>query len=241
METTNTNSNLIPEILKTHELAVYMTDKDGKIYVWNSKASELFGYSEKEILGQPDSVFYPDSLEKFSPAGERYGWRIRKDGSSIFVRETISKITDAENPEVCYMKIIEDVADHLTPRDKSELWITQYEYAPWGVSISDAQKDTLEMMNLEFATMHGYSPEELIGQPVSIVYSKAAYKELESRLKEIERTGRYRFQSEHVRKDGSTFPVSIDSTTIRDNKGKIAYRAAHVANLEVSSGVPEGH
>lgn len=241
METASTNSKLIPEILKTKELAIYMTDKNGKIYIWNPKAAELFGYTENEILGKPDSLFYPDSLEKFSPAGERYGWRIRKNGSSFFVRENVSKITDPDTPDVCYMKIIEDIADHLSARDKSELWLTQYEFAPWGVVISDAHKQTLEMMNLEFAAMHGYTPEELRGQPISLVYSKTAFKELQSHLDEIERTGRYRFKSEHIRKDGSTFPVSIDSTTIRDGNGDVAYRASHVVDLEVSKAIPEGH
>ncbi len=65
-------------------------------------------------------------------------------------------------------------------------------------------------------TKHGYSREEMIGKPVFFLDTEAAAAKnrAASRLAR-ERSGPLIFESEHLRKDGTSFPVEVSSTLIR--------------------------
>ena len=90
---------------------------------------------------------------------------------------------------------------------------------------------TFERVNPAFARMHGFTVEELIGKPVAIAYAP----EWRSRLPEIfqivrERAG-LRFTAEHVRKDGTVFPVMVDATAVRGVTGEPLYDAVYVQDI----------
>ena len=227
----NKTVSLINEMMNTKEFALYMTNEEGAISVWNKAAEELFGYTAQEILGKSEKTFFPDHLEKVLHDGMRYTWRIRKNGSSVFIKESVLKIVDSDEPLFCYMKMAEDYSDHLTAQEKSELWLTQYERVNWGVAISDLEKDNLQLMNKQFATMHGFTEEELQGKPLATVFSSEAQKDIPTHEMITAMNGRHQFRSEHVRKDGSKFPVIIDTTAICDHQGKVVFEALQVRAL----------
>lgn len=68
------------------------------------------------------------------------------------------------------------------------------------------------------AAMHGYDPQELIGQDVQIF----APEERQHRLtfEDLKRMKRWRRESLNLRKDGSTFPVQLLSDTVLDHRGQ---------------------
>ena len=90
---------------------------------------------------------------------------------------------------------------------------------------------TFERVNPAYAQMHGFTVEELIGKPVAIAYAP----EWRAKLPEIfqivrERAG-LRFAAEHVRKDGTVFPVIVDATPVRDVTGEPLYHAVYVQDI----------
>lgn len=68
------------------------------------------------------------------------------------------------------------------------------------------------------AAMHGYDPQELIGQDVQIL----APEERRHRLtyEDLKRMKRWRRESVNIRKDGSSFPVQLLSDTVLDAQGQ---------------------
>ncbi|MFC1673238.1 ATP-binding protein [Pseudomonadota bacterium] len=119
----------------------------------------------------------------------------------------------------------QDIADLLKAEASLRRWKSIFLNAGWGVV---AGLDTFELMNPEFARMHGYEVDELLGQPVSVVFSPRARKMLPDIIKRVHSEGQVTFQSEHVRKDGSTFPVEMNITAVKDNNGEVLYRAVNV-------------
>ncbi|MFS2155689.1 PAS domain-containing protein, partial [Rhizobium sp. Rhizsp42] len=40
--------------------AIYMLDPQGHVTIWNKAAERIQGWSEREVVGQHCSIFYPD-------------------------------------------------------------------------------------------------------------------------------------------------------------------------------------
>src|SRR4051812_24209389 len=79
------------------DFAIFSADLNGLINEWNPGAERFFGYTEREIVGQPMDVLYvPEDraigraeLEKARAAQTGYSederWHLKKDGSRFFV------------------------------------------------------------------------------------------------------------------------------------------------------------
>jgi PAS domain S-box-containing protein len=87
-------------------------------------------------------------------------------------------------------------------------------------------------VNEAFARLHGYaSPDELEGRPVVDVFPPERRGEPLEKIVIANERGHCRWESEHIRKDGSVFPVVIDLSTVRDEEGNLLYRAAYVQDI----------
>lgn len=94
-------------IVESSDDAIISKTLDGKITSWNRGASNIYGYTAQEVLGQSISILIPpdrqdevpELLQKIS-RGERVDHfatiHRRKDGQQINVSLTISPIKDAE-------------------------------------------------------------------------------------------------------------------------------------------------
>jgi PAS domain S-box-containing protein len=124
----------------------------------------------------------------------------------------------------CPVPVIEAAEDGLRRLESF------FERAQLGAAV-DGPHGTFERVNLAFAQMHGFTVEELIGKPVAIAYAP----EWRARLPEIFQTihdqGGLRFAAEHVRKDGTVFPVIVDATAVRGAAGQALYRAVYVQDI----------
>jgi PAS domain S-box-containing protein len=77
---------------------------------------------------------------------------------------------------------------------------------------------TLVDMNPTFAGMHGYSVEELQGESLSALLQPEFRDDLAKSLRTASEKGRHMFEHQHLRRDGSEFPVLIDLTTFQDGR-----------------------
>src|SRR3954467_15581463 len=70
--------------------------------------------------------------------------------------------------------------------------------------------------------LYGYTPEEAIGQPISILMPPEHHGELTSILDRLKRGERIRhYEAERVRKDGTRIEISVSISPIRDAQGQI--------------------
>lgn len=108
-------------------------------------------------------------------------------------------------------------------------WAHIFEHAGWGVVATNADGKTIGMMNPTFARMYGYTAEELTGKPVAEIFAPDARANVPEHIRIANEKGHHTFESQHVRKDRTVFPVLVDVTAAKDAQGKVLY---HVANVQ---------
>lgn len=225
--------------------AVIMLDKDQRILFFNKGAERIFGYPSEEILNQPLDRLLPsrfvtahhDHIRAFSATpdiAKRMGDPLqvrgrRKDGSEFPVEASVSKL--AQDGQTTFTVIVRDVTDRLEADGALRRWLHVFDHVEWGVVIGSADGITLEMVNPAFARMHGYTVKELAGRPISDVFAPDSRSELPNHIRMAHEKGHHTYESRHIRKDGTIFPVSVDVTAVKDEAGCVLHRVVNVQDI----------
>jgi PAS domain S-box-containing protein len=102
--------------------AIYGTDVDGIVTVWNAGAEQVFGYTESEVVGRPVTILVPEELahepvqlRQQALRGEAVSdfetVRLRKDGRRIDVAFTISPLRDASGNAAGVSVVARDISE----------------------------------------------------------------------------------------------------------------------------------
>jgi PAS domain S-box-containing protein len=103
----------------------------------------------------------------------------------------------------------EDITARRRAEEQARRWAEVFEHVQWGVVLGDAETGKLVTMNPAYARMHGYEVEELTGRPIADVYAPEARASLAEQLRVTLERGHSAFKSQHLRRDGSAFPVAV--------------------------------
>lgn len=102
------------------DYALLQVDLAGRISRWNTGAERTFGYTEKEILGEPMRLLYPreeaargdaeHDLEAARESGRFEDARllVRKDGSELFARWVTTPMRDESGQVLGFAKVLRD-------------------------------------------------------------------------------------------------------------------------------------
>jgi PAS domain S-box-containing protein len=119
----------LASIVESSDDAIVGKNLDGIIMSWNRGAERIFGYTAKEIIGQPITTVIPQdrhSEERDILTRIRRGERIdhyetirqRKDGSLIVVSLTVSPVRTADGKVVGASKIARDVTERKRTQER---------------------------------------------------------------------------------------------------------------------------
>jgi len=99
-------------------------------------------------------------------------------------------------------------------REDNEIWEKIFLENSWGMVVADATSGTLLKVNPQYAKMHGYKPNDLIGKSMYDVLCAPGHQNDCWENGPKIHNDRYEYNSVHVRKDGSYFPVRINNHEI---------------------------
>lgn len=115
---------MLSAIVESSDDAIISKDLNGIIRTWNSAATRIFGYVEKEVIGKSITIIIPENrmneetliLGKIR-AGERVDHfetiRQHKDGTEIPISVTVSPIMDSKGIVVGASKVARDISSQL--------------------------------------------------------------------------------------------------------------------------------
>jgi len=168
--------------------ALIATDKQGFVKFMNPVAQSLTGWREDEAEGRPlKEVFTAtidlDSQINGSAMGDNLGLRPRessptnqkdtltsKDGSKIAIDASAAPIRDTRGAVIGIVLVFRDITDRMRVEERLRLLSEAVEQSSEGLAVLSPEKAVL-FVNKAFATMHGYTPDELIGKDVSVFHT----------------------------------------------------------------------
>jgi len=222
------------------DYALYMLDREGYIATWNPGARRFKGYEPSEIIGQHFSRFFrPEDREAGLPQRiletaaregkfEDEGWRVRKDGTLMWVHVVVDPIYDDSGTLVGFAKITRDVTERR--QREQELFASEQRFRMLVEGVRDYAiymldpEGRVSNWNAGAERIKGYSKDEIVGQHFSRFYTEEdrAAGQPQRALETAVREGKFEHEGWRVRKDGSRFWAHVLIDPIYDDRGNLA-------------------
>ncbi len=112
------------------DYAIFVLTPEGIIQTWNAGAERIKGYRSDEIIGQHFSIFYTaEDRQSGKPASELAlatslgrkedeGYRVRKDGSTLWANVVITALRDESGHLIGFGKVTRDLTDRKRAEDE---------------------------------------------------------------------------------------------------------------------------
>jgi two-component system, cell cycle sensor histidine kinase and response regulator CckA len=217
----------------------------GKITECNTRALTMFECPQSSIIGRSPADLSPlyqydgrSSPEKsqmlldaaFQGKSQSFEWRFKKCTGELFDAEiTLDRVLFGGKPYL--QALLRDVSDRKRTERELEKWAEIFHNTKMGIVLVHPEHRTFELMNRAFADMHGYPMDELKEKSVSSIVAPEERQRIDQILGIVADSGHHIFESRHIRKDGSIFPVMIDITDIPGPGGEVRMRVVNVQDI----------
>ncbi|MCK5059064.1 MAG: PAS domain S-box protein [Candidatus Aminicenantes bacterium] len=205
--------------------------QDGQLKYANEPLASMAGYTVAEMIGTPFSdYFHPDELPLVA---DRYRRRMageevpqiyetvgkHKDGRNILMEINVGLIPYHNKP--AELVIVRDITERKQAEDalrgSEDRYRALFNHASDYIFIVDPTHEETPIItdvNEYACRKHGYTREELIGQPYSIINDEESQDEITDKTMRILAGEILNFESQHVHKDGRQFPVEVSARLI---------------------------
>jgi PAS domain S-box-containing protein len=215
--------------------AIFTLDQEGLIKIWNPAAEHMFGWTEAEVLNQPNPITLDEPLEDYSTLrnnvmiGTTYPRvelrRHKKDGSPIDIIFSAAPLQNSEGQIDGLVAVIADITAQKQQAEQVRLLQSVVVNTNDAVVITAAEPiDNLGpqilYVNEAFTKITGYSPEEVLGKTPRILQGAktdpAALAKIRSALARWEAVT---VEVINYRKDGSEFWNEFSIVPVADKDG----------------------
>jgi len=228
-------------LVDTMQEGLEVSDKDGRITFMNQQACRMTGYELNEVVGKAELMFFTGGnariyrqISEFQSSPMRLPFEIdwtRKDGSAMETLVTPASIFDEHGTYQGTVIVFTDIGERKRNEAIMGRWANLFRFSRWGVMITSPDGTKVELANPAFAESRQQTLEEIYATPVIELYAPSVRDEVSERIWLTSETGHQAYESIHVRKDGSEFPVFIDATTVKDPEGQILYRIENAQDI----------
>lgn len=207
--------------------AIFMITRGGIIIDLNRKATEMFQYKKKELVGQNVLILHPPEAIQELPAlwnklksdGSLTEERtfIRKDGTPVEVEISRNMLPDQSGA----IAILRDISVRKKYETQQKLFASIVNNSDDAI-ISKSLSSIITSWNKGAETMLGYSAFEAIGQHISMIFPEDLYEEEEEIIGQIKRGNSVdHLETRRRRKDGTVIYVSATISPLIDPAGNM--------------------
>lgn len=207
-------------------------DLTGRILSWNQAAKRVFGYEEREILGQSMLRLIPSNLHdqeqalmRKLKAGETIdpyetNW-VRKDGGTIPVFVTVYPVTDEIGTVIGASKVACDITER-NRNDESRFRLAAIVDSADDAIVSKDLNGVVRTWNEAAHRMFGYTAEEMVGQPLLRIIPQGLHYEEDEILRKLRAGERIdHYETVRQKKTDELIDVSVTISPIRDESGRV--------------------
>jgi PAS domain S-box-containing protein len=230
-ETTHTERS--DDLLMLSHEPMFVWKLDGAIEFWNAGAERLYGFAPNEALGRSShsllqTKFPIEFAELHSELRNKRYWagelrHICKEGREVIVDSRMQLLRDDAvlevNRDITQFKALLATLQESEQRLRSVAAIVE---SSDDAIVSKNLDGVITSWNQGAHRVFGYTPEEAIGQPITIVIPGDRQNEEREILTRIRRGERINhFETIRRRKDGSLIFVSLTVSPVKDAGGNI--------------------
>jgi len=222
-------------------VGIFRTDAQGMTIYVNSYWCTLTGLQPEEALGNGwIQLVHPDMRESVLQNWQRAvenreiseaEYRFSRPGGEVWVMGKAVPELDEKGNLIGYIGTIVDITERRQSEENLRKWAQIFEHAEWGMFTGSADGERIELANPAFARQRGYSTEEMLAVKIRDLFAERFRDELAMHIQRVHRDGTHAWESVHVRKDGSEFPVQINATAVKNTDGSVAYRIVNVIDI----------
>lgn len=206
---------------------------DGRWIRVNRRVCEITGYSEAELLQlRFQDMTHPDDLaadlaetEKLR-TGELSNFSIekryrRKDGSWVWVQLSVSCARDSRGRLKHFISVVEDISDRRDAK-RAQARLAAIVESSDDAIISKDLNGIITSWNAGASRIFGFTPEETIGKPITILIPLELHAEETSILQRLRRGERIdHFETIRVTKSGERRNISLSISPLRNSQGRV--------------------
>jgi len=210
---------------------IYEWDSASDVLEWFGDVDGLLGYKNGKISRDINAwldLIHPEDRNKLEDAVEhhristepiQYVYRVRhQNGTYRYWNDHGLPLLDDKGCPYKWVGVCTDITERKRVEERLRLLSSAVEQSSEGIAVVDLEGNLL-FVNRAFATMHGYTPEELVGKHLSIFHSPDQMPSVEAANRQIRETGEFSGEIWHIRRDGTEFPTLMHNSLLRDETG----------------------
>jgi PAS domain S-box-containing protein len=216
---------------------VIVTDETGRITFINAEARRMTGWKEAEAAGRPlPEVFRiineltrqptENPVEKVLRLGRVVGLAnhtilLAKNGREIPIDDSAAPIRNPDGPIFGVVLVFRDATEQRKAQETHARLAAIIEFS--GDAIVTKNLDgVIQTWNAAAERLFGYRPDEIIGQPVTVLIPPDRLEEEERILSRLRRgLPAERLETLRRAKDGRLIPVSVSVSPLKDSEGRV--------------------
>jgi PAS domain S-box-containing protein len=237
-------------ILDLSHDGVIAIDRAQRVILFNRTAERIFGYSAREVLGQPLRVLLPDGLSEMHhqgiaamadgpnvsrPMGEQPVVSLRRrDGTPFYAEVNVAKVTHGQ--DIAMIASVRDITLRSESREalrqSEERFERVFRHAALGMALVGTDGCFVQV-NASLCRMLGYSEQELLAH----TFRELTYPddvdvgmELFRGLVSGERDYGW-LEKRYVHKDGHAIWTLLSTAAVHDPQGKTLYLVSQLQDI----------
>ncbi len=208
----------------------------------SSAARTLFGFEPEELVGHAAYEFlHPDDVDDVRGAHstllngtDRVDVQYRhrhKDGHYVECEASARAVRDATGALSELIVVERDLGDRVAGGILRRQWEICFKRTSRGITVVDSATETIVSLNPALAEMHGGTVGDFVGKPLRDLFTPESGRRIPDVRDTVGKNTFVSYDSEHVRLDGTTFPVHTEVMAARDEAGGPQYRIAWYDDL----------
>lgn len=212
-------------------VGILTLDKEGFVREANLTVASMLGLERAILLKRPlAELVHPENRDRYRSWFGRFPAKDAPASVEVLMSRAVAapfwarlemRLGHDAVGGLLYRVVMSDVTERVKAQADLLRLRAAVDQAHDGLAIADME-GRLQFANLAWARMHGYTPEELVGQPMSISHTPEQMKdEVIPFNKKVLSEGSWAGEVGHVRRDGTVFTCWMSTVVLRDAAGGV--------------------